>query len=185
MIRSSLRMQNPGYPGHFIHKLVVSSINNIKYRIMKKYIFYLPFFPMLFFAMLLSFKGNAQQALTNSTVTVAQLKSISQATVAYNSNTGGNFITSGITNRVAVPLGLAANQKTAMNTALYNFLNEKGGFTKLRLSNMAAYQQQLNSLVQQFAVTLAGFLSAGQVNQFIAMKPPSRDSRDPLVAVFY
>src|ERR1700733_1416105 len=135
---------------------------------MKKYIFYSLFF--LAFAM----TGRAQTAAqTNSTVTAAQLKSAAQERLAYNSSTGGSVFTTAIVNRVAVPLSLTATQQKSMNNALYNYFNQKGSLTKLKWSDNAAYQQQANTLLQQFIGQLGAFLSPDQVSKFVAMRPAS------------
>ncbi len=117
--------------------------------------------------------------------TAAQLKSGMQARTAYDPSTGGNEFTTRIVNHLAVPLSLTATQQKSMNTALYNFFNEKGGFTKLRWSDKVAYQQQTNSLVQQFITQLGAFLTADQVSKFVAMKPASRTTSNPMVPIFY
>jgi hypothetical protein len=39
--------------------------------------------------------------------------------------------------------------------------------------------------VQKLVGQLGTFLSSGQVDQFVAMKPASRRTRDPLAMVFY
>jgi hypothetical protein len=105
--------------------------------------------------------------------------------MAFNSATGGNIVTVNITNRVALPLSLTADQKKSFNTALYNFFGAKNGFAKLKWSNQASYQQQLNSLIQQFTSQLGTFLSSDQVDKFVSMRPPSPHTNNMLVMVFY
>lgn len=147
---------------------------------MKKYISH------SLFLLAFSIGGYALQAQTSQTPTTiptpAQLRS---SPAAYNSTTGGSSFTTGLTNHMAVPLGLTATQQKSMNSALYNFFNEKGGLTKLRWSDKIAYQQQTNSLVQKLVGQLGAFLSPDQVNKFVAMKPASSVTRDPMATIFY
>jgi hypothetical protein len=146
---------------------------------MKKYIFY------LFSFLVLSAAGYGQQSQTGSPAAPAQFKSAAQVKLAYNSTTGGNVFTTGIVNRIATPLALTASQQKSANTALYNFFVEKNGLNKLKFSDPASYQQQNDALVQKLVGQLGTFLSSGQVDQFVAMKPASRRTRDPLAMVFY
>ncbi len=149
---------------------------------MKKYIV----FPLA--ALALSFAGPRLQAQTssaqtNSPVNIAQLKA--SPLVTYNPNTGGNGFTTGIVTRVATPLALTATQQKSMNTALYNFFNQKGSLNKLKWSDPTSYQQQNAAMVQTLTGQLGAFLSPDQVSKFVAMKPASNRSNDPLVTVFY
>jgi hypothetical protein len=145
---------------------------------MKKYI------SLFCFALGLALAGHAQQS-PNSTVTAASLKSAAQARMAYNSTTGGNEFTTSLVMRVNPALALTAAQQKSLNTAFYNFFNEKGSFSKLKWSDQASYTQQVNTLVQKLITQLGTFLSSDQVNKFVAMKPASPRTSDPLVSIFY
>ncbi len=119
-----------------------------------------------------------------STGRTAQMKSDIQAQMAYNSGTG-NVLTASITNQVAGPLSLTADQKNSMNNALYAFFTEKAPFLNLQKTDNASYQQQQNDLLASFMKTLAGFLSAGQANKFMALKPAGSNRSSLLTIVFY
>ncbi len=123
---------------------------------MKKYIF------VSLCCLALLFQGYSLKAQTatikpNAPLNPAQLKTSPLA--AYNNSTGGNGFTTGIINRVSSPLSLNPTQQKSMNTALYNFLNQKGGLNKLKWSDAAAYRQQANTLLQAFILQLGTFLS--------------------------
>lgn len=159
---------------------------------MKRYRFlrpgsYLPACIFLTASIMICGRSQAQtsQTQTNWDVKTAQIKSQAQTLTPYNTNTGGNFASTAVVNRVSTPLSLTAGQSKSMNTAIYNFLNSKGALNKLKWSNPSAYRQQLAGLIQQLAENLSAFLSTDQVNQFVAMKPASARTRDPLVMIFY
>lgn len=145
---------------------------------MKKYIF----FPILFLAFAMT--GYAQKSYV-PIATAAQLKSGLQTRAAYDPSTGGNVFTTSLVGKLVTPLSLTATQQKSMNTALFNFFTQKNGFSKLRWSDQTAYQQQTNSLVQTLIGQLGAFLSPDQVSKFVAMKPASPRTQDPLVPVFY
>lgn len=146
---------------------------------MTKYFFFAALLLLVFL------EGHAQQTNQTNSQTAAQIKSASQAQSAYNSKTGGNMFTTGITNRVTLPLSLTPDQKRSFNSTLYNFFSDKNGFAKLKWSNPASYQQQLNSLIQKLTGQLGAFLSSGQVDKFVSMRPASPRTNDPLIMVFY
>jgi hypothetical protein len=146
---------------------------------MKKYI------SLLSVSLTLAFASQAQQSQTNGTVTAQSLKLQAQTRMAYNSTTGGNEFTTSLVTRVNPALNMTAPQQKSMNMALYNFFNQKGALAKLKWSDHAAYVQQVNSLLQTFIGQLGNFLSTDQVNKFVAMKPATAQTRDPLVSVFY
>lgn len=146
---------------------------------MKKY------FSFSVLLLLMLMKGHAQQTNQVNSAAQAQLRAVPQAQASYNATTGGNVLTTSITNRVAPPLGLTTDQKKSFNTALFNFFGEKNNLVKLKWSNPTSYQQQLNTLIQKLSGQLGTFLSDDQVNKFVAMKPPTAQTRDPLILVFY
>jgi hypothetical protein len=150
---------------------------------MKKYIFHSICFLTLFLTGHMLIAQTSQTIRPNAAINPAQLKSSPLS--AYSSITGGNGFTTNITNRVATPLSLTAAQQKSMNTALYNFFNQKGGLNKLKWTDPASYQQQANTLLQTFIGQLGAFLSPDQVSKFVAMKPAGNRSNDPLVSVFY
>lgn len=150
---------------------------------MKKYIFHT--LPLLILTVASHALQAQTQTPTSSKTTAAQLRSNNTRLTTYNSSTGGNSFTTSITNNITVPLGLSAAQQISMNTALYNFFNAKGAFSKLRWSDQASYQQQTNTLVQKLIGQLGAFLSPDQVAKFTAMKPASAQTRDPMTIVFY
>jgi predicted outer membrane protein len=141
----------------------------------------------LFAALLLLvfLEGHAQQPNQTNSQTAAQIKAATQAQSAFNSKTGGNMLTTGITSRIAQPLSLSVDQKRSFNTALFNFFNDKNGFAKLKWSDRTSYQQQLNTLIQKLTGQLEAFLSPDQVNKFVSMRPASPRTNDPLIMVFY
>jgi hypothetical protein len=145
-------------------------------------------FSLLLSSLVVCAQVHAQAATTgslsnNKTIT-AQMKSGIQSKMAYTSGTG-NILTASITNQLSTPLSLTADQKKAMNDALYNFFTAKGSFLNLRNTDNASYQQQQNDLLAGFMKTLSGFLSANQVAQFTALKPPASGRSGLLAIVFY
>ena len=146
---------------------------------MKKYI------SLLSVIVMLALAGQAQQSQTHAPVTAEDLKLQAQTRMAYNSTTGGNEFTTNLVNHVSPALNLTTPQQKSMNMALFNYFNQKGALTKLKWSDHAAYMQQVNTLLQTFIGQLGNFLSGDQVNKFVAMKPATAQTKDPLVSVFY
>jgi predicted acylesterase/phospholipase RssA len=128
-------------------------------------------------------QSNASGSGLSSAAVTAQMKSDSKALMANNGT--GNVLTASITNQVAGPLSLTADQKKSMNNALFAFFTEKAAFLNLQKTDNASYQQQQNGLLTNFMTTLAGFLSADQSNKFIALKPAGSNRSNLLTIVFY
>ncbi|MDR3711738.1 MAG: hypothetical protein P4L51_02895 [Puia sp.] len=114
----------------------------------------------------------------------SQMKSGIQSQMAYTPG-AGNILTASITNQVATPLSLTADQKKSMNDALYQFFTAKGAFLPLRATDSVSYQQQQSVLLAGLIKTLGGFLSVGQVTRFVALKPAAGTRSSLLTIVFY